>query len=253
MCTKHDIRTRVIIRGAAGRMGSRVCALALEDETIELVGAVERADSERIGSRVTVGGREGVTIENADSIGNSADVVIDFSSAEAVDGAMELARRAGAALLVGTTGLSTSALGRLESLALERAVLIAPNTSPGVTVVNMLVTEATKMFGSRYEIAILEAHHSGKKDAPSGTAAALRRSIEGAGGTIREDQVLCIRGGDVIGEHTVRFAGAGEYVEITHRATSRDLFARGALEASKWLARQGAGLYSMRDVLKIGT
>lgn len=251
MCTKRDIRTRVIVRGAAGRMGSRVCALALADETIELAGAVEHADSARIGSRVTGDDGDGVVIENADSIGSLADVVIDFSAADAVDGAMELARRAGAALLMGTTGLSASALDRLRALSAERAVLVAPNTSPGVTVVNMLVAEAAKKLGRGYEVSIVEAHHSAKKDAPSGTAAALRRSVEGAGGMIRADQVLSIRGGDVIGEHTVRFASAGEYVEITHRATSRDLFARGALEASKWLARQPAGLYSMRDVLKI--
>jgi 4-hydroxy-tetrahydrodipicolinate reductase len=247
--------TRIIVNGAGGRMGSRICEIAHADASFNLVAAVDHARSQHLGRPAAQGPseREPVKIGAYPSTfaNVTADVVIDFSNAEGVHTALEIAERASAALLTGTTGLAQDDIQALRNAAANRPVLLSPNTSLGITALARLVQEAAKIFLHDYDCSIVEAHHSAKKDAPSGTALRLAEAIRQGGAHLPNDQVLAIRGGDVIGEHTVRFAGAGEYIELTHRATSRDLFVRGALRVAQWLKGRPAGWYTMEDVLQL--
>jgi 4-hydroxy-tetrahydrodipicolinate reductase len=179
----------------------------------------------------------------------AADVVIDFSSDSGALRALEAAERLGASLLVGTTALTEPTLAALRRGSESRAVLVSANTSLGVAVLAALVREAAAALGTGFAGAIVEAHHSAKKDAPSGTARRLADAARRAGAPLRDDQIVSVRGGDVVGEHTVRFAGPGEYIELTHRATTRDVFAVGALRAAKWLHGREPGWWAMEDVL----
>ena len=249
--------TRVIVSGASGRMGSRVCALASEGGAFALVGAIEACGSAAVGRAACAEGPRGAPPTITDSAGvfapSSADAVIDFSSeAGAIEGAA-LAKRIGAGLLVGTTGLSPGAVSALRASARDVAVLLAPNTSLGVAALSDLVERVAKLLGPGFACSIVEAHHGAKKDAPSGTALRLGEAARAGGARLAPEQIVSIRGGDVVGEHTVRFAGPGEYLELTHRATSRDLFARGALRAAQWLRGRKPGWYSMEDVLGLPT
>jgi 4-hydroxy-tetrahydrodipicolinate reductase len=243
----------VIIHGAAGRMGSRLCALAASDPRFALVGAVDRAESPAIGAPANAPAMpsetKGFTVRIAPSCDARADVVIDFSSDSGAREALAMALKLRAALLVGATALSELTVSALRDAAKTIPVLLAPNTSLGVAVLARAAADVARALGPGFEISIVEAHHSKKKDAPSGTALRLARAITQTGAAIAPDQILAIRGGDVIGEHTIRFAGAGEYIELTHRATSRDVFVYGALRGAAWLARRTPGWYTMEDVL----
>jgi 4-hydroxy-tetrahydrodipicolinate reductase len=250
-------RVRLVVVGAAGRVGARVCALAHADERYEIVAALEGAGSPALGRASAPGSARGAaplvqpTRENAAFPGVNA--VIDFSSAAGAAASVSISRASRCALLIGTTGLPDAVRAALKGASADIPVLLASNTSLGVAALGRLVRDAAVMLGPAYECSIVEAHHNQKKDAPSGTALTLaERAIEG-GSALRPDQVVSIRGGDVIGEHTVRFAGSGEYIELVHRATSRDLFARGALTAAAWLKGRPPGWYTMGDVLGVGT
>jgi 4-hydroxy-tetrahydrodipicolinate reductase len=246
--------TSIAVYGASGRTGSRVVALALDDPSTTLVHALTRRDSSRLGASVrSARGREAIvkTAENAGEIG-VFDVLVCFASADGITEAIALARSAGAALLVGTTALSKDHTDALREFSTIRAVLVAPNTSLGVCVLADAVARAASMLGHDFECSIVEAHHSRKLDAPSGTALRLAHAVRAAGHPLRDDQVLAVRGGDVVGEHTVRFAGPGEYLEFTHRATTRDVFAAGAIRAARWLKGRAPGWYTVNDVLGIG-
>lgn len=250
-------RVRIVVVGAAGRMGARICALANDDDRFEIGAALEREGSPAIGRTITphAGGRPGPVVQKTpeNPAFSGVHAVIDFSSAAGLHSSIAIARASRSALLVGTTGLPDDARAALKSASRDLAVLLAANTSLGVAALGRLVRDAAAMLGPGYECSIVEAHHNQKKDAPSGTALRLaERAIEG-GSPLRPDQVVSVRGGDVIGEHTVRFAGAGEYIELTHRATSRDLFARGALVAAAWLKGRPAGWYTVEDVLGLGS
>ncbi|QYU68302.1 4-hydroxy-tetrahydrodipicolinate reductase [Leptolyngbya sp. 15MV] len=239
---------RVIVNGARGRMGSLVCALARSDARFALIGALDRAGETDAGARTVAarGVEAGAIAHDPDAITpGCADVVIDFSSPEGAASAIAVARRAGAALLVGTTGLDDALRAKLREESRSRAVMLAPNTSTGIATLSTLVRRAAEMLGASAEVSIVEAHHSKKKDAPSGTAIRLVEALAEAGVRVPASQVLSIRGGDVIGEHTVRLAMAGEVVELTHRATSREVFAHGALRAAEFLARAGPGWWTM--------
>jgi 4-hydroxy-tetrahydrodipicolinate reductase len=237
-------------------MGSRLCALAQDDEGFILVAALARdagahvQTSDRASPAST--GR-GVHVAIAHDLGaitpRCADVVVDFSSDAGTMRAIQIASKAHAALLVGTTALTSTTREALRDESTRRAVLIAPNTSLGVAVLSRLCAMATRALGKNFDISIAESHHAQKKDAPSGTALRLASAIRDAGGTLRDDQIVSMRGGDIIGEHLVRFAGPGEVLELSHRATSRDLFARGALHAARWLTGAPAGLWTMDDAL----
>ena len=249
-------RTSIVVFGAAGRMGQRISALGASDRAFDLRACVTRDGSSRIGSTITLADASGaprthalMSAKSPEIKGFSAAIVIDFSSDSGASESLALASAMNAALLVGTTALTDRTLAMLKSASASRAVLVAPNTSLGVAALSSLVAQACKMLGASYECSIVEAHHSAKKDAPSGTALRLAKAARDAGHALSDDQILAMRGGDVVGEHTVRLAGPGEYIELTHRATTRDLFARGALRCAAWLKGRPPGWYTMHDVV----
>jgi dihydrodipicolinate reductase len=266
--------TRVIVAGAAGRMGQRIIHMVHAHPELRLSGAFERTGSPAIGKdagALSGLGEIGVMItEGPASIIDQADVLIDFTFREAT---IDFARQAathGTAMVIGTTGLSAAELATLKTLADGHFPCVqSPNMAVGVNVLFKLVEKAAAILGDAYDVEIVEAHHRMKKDAPSGTAlklgqlaaAALGRDLAEVGvmerkgiigeRTDREIGIQTIRGGDIVGEHTVYFAGAGERLEIIHRASSRDNFARGAALAAAWVAGKPNGLYSMFDVLDL--
>lgn len=233
-----------------------MCALASRDEGFHIVGAVVRDGSALKGQVVReVEGQEMrfTSPHEAREIAHvRVGAVIDFSSDEGAREALGLALHHRAALVECTTALSEKTLEAMNAASSSVPLLITSNTSVGVAVLADAVRRVAGLLGASYECSIVESHHSKKKDAPSGTALRLAAAAREGGSALRDDQILAVRGGDVIGEHTVRFAGPGEYVELTHRATSRDLFALGALRAAAWLAQQKPGRYRIEDVLGIG-
>jgi 4-hydroxy-tetrahydrodipicolinate reductase len=243
--------------GISGRMGqSLIRALreppAAQTQTLILTGAVASADSERQGlDAATEGPATGVkvTADHAAAL-RGAQVALDFSQPAAL---LEHARACAAAhvaLLVGVTGFDAAARAELQKLSSQIPLLLAPNTSVGVAVVDELAATAAATLGVAWEVQIAEAHHVGKRDAPSGTALKLGETVaRGRGQTLSDIGIAVRREGDIVGEHTVSFATAGERIEIVHRATDRMIFARGALRAAQWLAGRPPGLYGMKDVL----
>lgn len=265
------VATRVVVHGAAGRMGRRLVALARQDEGFEVAGALEAAGHPELGTDagVLAGiGEIGVPLEGSLSkVDCDFDVVIDFSVPKAgLEIAREAARR-GKALVIGTTGFSKEERGEIEALAAAVACVMSPNMSVGVNVLFKVVEYVARVVGQGFDAEVLEAHHRFKADAPSGTAVRLAEGIArvrsldlskeavygraGRPGPRRAEEVgiLAVRGGDIVGEHTVLFAGIGERIELTHKAHSRDTFASGALRAAKWVVTQPPGLYDMIDVL----
>lgn len=241
--------TRLIVHGATGRVGSRICELSGADPGVRLVACLARRDSSRLGSSCCP--RADAPRITADPApGAVADVVVDFTRDSGVSRAISLTRDHAGSLLVGTTGLSRETLDELRALSRERAVLVCPNTSLGVAVTAHLVRLASSLLPGA-DCSIVEAHHNKKVDAPSGTALRLGEAARAGGATVDPGQILAVRGGDVIGEHTVRFALSGELVEITHRATTRDLFALGAIRAAHWLRGRAPGWWTMEDVLQL--
>lgn len=252
MCkSKNQSTIALIVCGATGRMGQRLCALAMIDDEVSLIGAIEHGASTRLNTPSAPGGPAVKTRDSAAFARGSAHIVIDFSNDQGARDAADLAVHIGAALLVGTTALGEQTMRSLRQASSSIPVLVAPNTSLGVGVVADLARRAAAALPG-FECSIIESHHSKKKDAPSGTALRLAAAVRSGGNDIPPQAIVAIRGGDVIGEHTIRFAGAGEYVEITHRATSRDLFALGALRAAKWLRGRVPAWYTMDDVLAMG-
>jgi 4-hydroxy-tetrahydrodipicolinate reductase len=224
----------IAIIGAGGRMGARIDALASSDAGIEVVARLHRENATQAG------------------IASRAKVLIDFSNEAGTRAAIEVARASGAALLVGTTGLSDAVRADLKALSASNAVLLAPNTSLGVAVARRLSRLAAQMLGPcDWTVDIVESHHDRKKDAPSGTALAIASSLGEGGMRVAPDRIHAIRAGDTIGEHEIRLAGPSERLHIMHQAVSRDLFAAGALRAAKWIAGRRPGWYSMDDVLGI--
>jgi 4-hydroxy-tetrahydrodipicolinate reductase len=240
----------IIVSGAAGRMGRGVCRAALDDDRFTLVAAACRPGSTRRGRRAVEEHPRSPTLQNPDEIGVFADVVIDFSTDPGARAAVEIARRARAALLVGTTALTGPTLDAIRDLARDHAVMIAPNTSPGVALMARLAAIAASQLGENYDCSLVEAHHAAKQDAPSGTAIRLAQAVR-EHAKLPDNAVLSIRGGDVVGEHTIRFAGPGEYIQISHTATSRDLFVHGALRAAAWLRGREAGIWTIEDSLNL--
>ncbi len=259
---------KITVHGADGRMGQAVTRLAAA-EGATVVGAVVSPRSRALGrdvGEVAGAGVMGVELSADTSAGLlGADVVIDFSTAAALPHMLQLAARMKVAVVSGTTGLDATCEKVLDEAARSVPVIWAPNTSVGVQVLAELVTLAAAKLGLGFDVEIVEAHHRAKVDAPSGTAERLRRAVEearqdlvpvygreGNAGPRRSEEigVHAVRGGDVIGEHTVHFLGQGERLELTHRATNRDLFARGALRAARFLQGKPAGRYTMVDVIR---
>lgn len=260
--------TTLAVSGALGRMGGRVVALAHESSDLRVTTAIEREGHPLLGQDPGpyLGiGPLGTTLVS--ELSTRVDVLIDFSSPEAT---MERLRECLAhrtALLVGTTGLTEDQMSRIRQAASAIPCLVSPNMSVGVNVLYQVVSEAARLLGAGYDVEVVEAHHRFKKDAPSGTAlriarviaAALGRdvakeSVYGRHGTTAarsntEIGIHAVRAGDIVGDHTVIFSNLGERLEITHRAHSRDTFARGALRAAKFLAAAKPGFYHIDEAL----
>lgn len=262
---------RIIIAGAAGRMGRRLVANIAESQDLVLTGATERTGSEFLGldAGAVAGVRPlGVKItENFAALLDGADAVIDFSTGHVIENA-RLAAAKGLSIVIGTTALSADDKAELKRLGDAGAkIVFASNFSVGVNLLFHLTKLAAQTLGDDFDIEIIEAHHNQKKDAPSGTAVSLAEVVTGVKGWDYNDDVRhgrvgnvgartkheigmhAIRGGDIVGDHTVLFAANGERIELTHRASSRDTFAKGALRAVRFLADAKPGLYDMRDVL----
>jgi 4-hydroxy-tetrahydrodipicolinate reductase len=258
---------KVGVTGAAGRMGNLIAKLVLEDKDLKLVGVTERKDSPLIGKEFAEGVKFYSSIRD---FPEKPDVVIDFTVPQATLGLLKDAEDLRIALVVGTTGFSDEERKRIEEVSEKIPVVFSPNMSLGVNLLFKLVAEVTEVLKDKgYDIEIFEIHHRFKKDAPSGTAVKLAEIIaeklgknlddiavygrKGIVGERKPDElgVLSARMGDVVGDHTVFFATLGERLELTHRATSRETFARGAVVAAKWVAGRKPGLYTMFDVLGI--
>ncbi len=263
----------ITIAGAGGRMGRMLVAEVARTEGCHLTGALEREGSDALGADAgTLAGLDAAGVylsaDDAHAIAHSG-AVIDFTTPEATVAHARLCAQAGAALVVGTTGLSAEDTGALEKAARHVPVVHAPNMSVGVNLLMALTRKVAAALGADYDIEIVEMHHRHKVDAPSGTALGLgRAAAEGRGVDHDAAAVLSregrtgarpdgaigyatLRGGEVIGEHTAMFAGASERIELTHKASDRTLFAAGAVRAALWARHQKPGLYSMLDVLGI--
>jgi 4-hydroxy-tetrahydrodipicolinate reductase len=265
--------TRIAITGAAGRMGRTLIEACRQADGLALTVALERPDSSLLGSdagELAGIGRNGVRV-GADLAAamENFDVLIDFTRPEATLANLELCRAAGRRMVIGTTGFTEAQRTRISEAARDIGIVFAPNMSVGVNLCLKLLDLAARVLGDEVDVEVIEAHHRHKVDAPSGTAlrmgevvaAALGRDLgscavygrqghtgERIPGTIGFET---IRAGDIVGDHTVLFAGTGERVEITHKASSRMTFARGAVRAAGWLMRQERGLFDMQDVLEL--
>jgi 4-hydroxy-tetrahydrodipicolinate reductase len=259
----------LVVCGAAGRMGRMLVALADEMPGLRVAGAVEAAGHPalRQDAGVVAGIRAlGVPIA-AELVPRREHVVVEFTSPAATLAHARIAADAGAGLVIGTTGLDAGEDAELRRVCARTRAVVAANYSVGVTVLTELVGRAATLLGPGFDAEIVELHHHHKKDAPSGTALALGRAIAAARGqdfdrakllaraglvgerTAGEIGIVALRGGDIVGDHTVVFGGLGERLELVHRAQSRECLARGALRAAAWVATRPAGVYAMRDVL----
>jgi 4-hydroxy-tetrahydrodipicolinate reductase len=267
------VATRIAIAGAGGRMGQALVEAVIADPGLALAAAfdVRGATLEGRDAGERFGRATGITVgSDVDAATRAADVLIDFTRPEGTLAHLEACARHGTGAVVGTTGLSDAQRDRLVALSREIPIVFAPNMSVGVNVLLALVETAAKRLGPAYDIEIVEMHHRHKVDAPSGTAIALGEAgARGAGRVLGDCAVYAregvtgerkpgtigfaaLRGGDVVGEHTVIFAGTGERVELSHRAASRQNFAAGALRAAHFVAaRRGAGQAGLADMCDV--
>lgn len=266
LSSESEPRISVAVSGATGRMGRAVVRLCLEQGGFKIVGASAAPGDPALGQDVgLLAGLPNVGVEISDDVDAAllgADVVIDFSLPPGLLKLARLAARRGVALVSGTTGMDSMA--PLDEAAQHIPVLYAANMSLGIQVLSELVSEAVKKLGPDFDVEITEIHHRHKKDAPSGTAKRLADAVRevrdvvpvhGRNGDGRPRQsadigIFGLRGGDVIGDHTVFLLGSGERIELTHRATNRELFANGAIRAARWLVGKSPGRYTLADVLK---
>jgi len=261
---------KLIVAGAAGRMGRTLTSLIVQQSSHTLAGALEAKGVKALGSdagEIAGVGAIGVRItDDYTAIARPDTVTLDFTNATASLEHLAIAAGNGAAIVIGSTGFTPDMEARARELAPRTRTLIAPNMSVGINVLMKLVAEAAALL-SGFDAEVLEIHHRTKVDAPSGTALALGRAIaaargqdfqaagifgrEGITGVRPPDQigVLALRGGDAVGDHTVIFCGQGERLELIHRTQSREALASGALRAATWLESRPPGLYSIRDVL----
>ncbi|MDK2957809.1 MAG: 4-hydroxy-tetrahydrodipicolinate reductase [Desulfovibrionales bacterium] len=258
------MQTNIVVMGANGRMGAAIISLVLADPGLNLSGVVERPGSEDGLERYGVPVATSLEALNPEAGGC---VVVDFTAPEATVNTAQAAARLKVPVVMGTTGLTSAQVETLENAARETPLFWAPNMSVGINVLLRILPELVNMLGPDYDVEMVETHHKMKKDAPSGTALKLAQCLTKAKGWTMEQVnyhregiigerpqeelgVQTLRGGDVVGDHTVFFFGPGERIEVTHRAHSRNTFAQGALRAAKWLAGQTPGkLYSMADML----
>jgi len=265
-------KLNVVIAGCSGRMGHALLEGVFGDEALQLHAALDRSDSPQLGRDAgeQFGRKTDVLISHDVAAALAgADVLVDFTRPEPSLQYLQACRKAGVAMVIGTTGFTPEQKQQIEAASADIGVVFAPNMSVGVTLLINLVKEAAKVLSEGYDIEVIEAHHRHKVDAPSGTALRLG---EAAAEALGRDLASCavygregvtgerdpstigfatVRGGDVVGDHTVLFAGIGERVELTHKASSRATFALGALRAAKFLTGRSSGLFDMRDVLSL--
>lgn len=260
---------RIAVFGITGRMGKALIAAIDESESAVLSGACASPSSAWVGRDVRALGADSDAKVSGDAQAalEASAVAIDFSLPEAAEGNLAACVSKKRPLVIGTTGHSAAARGAIEAAAREIPIVVAPNMSLGVNLLLRLVELTAQKLDVSYDIEVFEAHHRNKKDAPSGTALALGNAAargrgvalpsvseydrHGANVPRRKGAIgfSVFRGGDVVGDHTVTFAGLGERIELTHRASDRLAFARGAVQAARWLVDKKPGLYSMQDVL----
>lgn len=251
---------KIGIAGCTGRMGQMLVKEISAADDLYLSGGITR-ETQDLPTNVPI-------VKDAEDLFAVSDLVIDFTAPDASVYNARVAASTRKPLVIGTTGISESQMKEIRASAEQTPILFTPNASVGVNVMMEVVRDMAAKLGADFEIEIVEAHHSKKVDAPSGTALALGKAAatgreidfamnasyvrQGHTGPRSEKEIgfSVIRGGDIVGEHTVYFIGQGERLEITHRATDRALFAKGALRAARWLAKQPAGFYEMRDFLK---
>ena len=263
--------TDVVVAGAAGRMGSRVVACLDEASDLRLVGALEAPGHAMLGRDAgeLAGARARGVALSADADGTIASdrVLIEFSTAAASLAHLRLVEKVSGFAVIGTTGFTSAQRDEIATMARHAAILLSPNMSVAVNLAFSVLATMARSLGDAYDVEIVETHHRGKKDAPSGTALRMAEVVAEALGRDlgevgvygrhgepgerppKEIAVMSLRSGDVVGEHTVSFGTLGERLELTHRAHSRDTFARGALRAARWVRSRPPGLYSMQDVL----
>jgi 4-hydroxy-tetrahydrodipicolinate reductase len=264
---------RVAVTGAAGRMGRVLIEACQQVEGVTLGAAIERPGSSVIGvdaGELAGTGRNGVAVtDNLAAVAGEFDVLIDFTRPEVTLANLAVCRAAGKRMVIGTTGLDVAQKATLAEAGQEIGIVFAPNMSVGVNLCLKLLDMAARVLGDEVDIEIIEAHHRHKVDAPSGTALAMGETVARAlGRDLKECAVYgrqghtgerdrktigfeTIRAGDIVGDHTVLFAALGERVEITHKASSRMTFAKGAVRAAQWLMQQERGLFDMQDVLDL--
>lgn len=252
----------LLLYGAAGRMGEAVLRIARDHESVIVVAAIVRAGSPLEGERIDEGSAANLVYTSTAPDDRAARVLVDFSGAHAFDAALALALERRIAFVCGSTGLSDAQRDALRVAAARIPVLWAANFSLGVVVLTHLVAQAARLLPA-WDCEISEAHHRHKRDSPSGTALMLGRAVAQArdreadpantdrGGprVAGSTGYAVVRGGDIVGEHAVMFIGEGERIEVGHRAGNRDIFARGAIAAARWLADRPPGSYAMADVL----
>ncbi len=266
----------VVVTGASGKMGRRIIRVAAETSGVCVAGASDQPGTDGVGKDAgTLAGLEPLGVVVADDLRKALEeaqgnkVVIDFTRPEACAAHAAACAEKGVPLVVGTTGLGEDAKAPIEQAAAKVPVIMAPNMSVGANLMILLARKAAESLAEEYDVEILEAHHGRKADAPSGTAMRLGEVVADAlGRDLTRDAVYhregmpgprgreeigtqTLRGGDVVGEHTVYFFGQGDRLELTHRAGSRDIFAHGAVRAARWLTGREAGLYGMEDVLRL--
>ena len=262
----------IAVNGAMGRMGKRICTLIIEEfKDLHLAAALERKGYPNVGTDIgTLLGLESIGVNLVDSfeqLPGNLDVLIDFSLPESTIKAIEFASEKGISFVTGTTGMTNENKETVKTLSEKIPCVVAPNMSVGINLLLKVLDQVASIIGQDYDIEIVEAHHRLKKDAPSGTALKmaeviarrLNRDLEKVGvytrkGIIGERSkteigIQTIRAGDIVGEHTALFATPGERIEFTHKASSRDTFARGAIRAARWTYGKQPGLYDMQDVL----
>ena len=265
--------TRVAIAGVSGRMGRALLEAVAADASCTLAAAIDRPGSPLLGqdAGVVTGSISGIRVSDALAAGadGAVQALIDFTRPEATFAYMDACIAANVPLVIGTTGFDDAGRARIHAAARHIPIVFAPNMSVGVNLLLKLAELAAQVLDDGYDIEIIEAHHRHKVDAPSGTALGLGQAVaratgrdldacavygrEGVTGE-RDPKTIgfaTVRGGDIVGDHTLLFAGIGERVELTHKASSRATFAQGALRAAKWLQGQAPGLYDMRDVLNL--
>lgn len=264
---------RLAMAGAAGRMGRAILSLAAENPIFQITGAIETAGNPTVGSDISVltGGKKiGAAVTSDIELAlKKSDVLIDFTHPSVTETNLKAVLKAKVGYVLGTTGLAGEMLKKISDASKQIAIVQSPNMSVGVNLLLKLVEMTSKALDESYDIEIVEAHHRLKKDSPSGTALKLlevaakarNRNLkkdvvygrEGETGARPRGEigVMTVRGGDVVGDHTVYYLGDGERIELTHKASSRGAFAQGALKAAKFVADQKAGLYNMQQVLGI--